>query len=232
MPENALKNRAIALRREGLSYSEIQKHLSVPKSSLSYWFRTVRLTAPQRERLLVRRKDALRSGAEKKKTRTRKLIDEIRNSSAKDIKEISRRALWLRGIMLYWRERFLRKGETDVHRGVRFTSSDPELIKFFLKWLFEVGGLEQREIIFDIFLSSAKRNFLDTVIHHWSRVTGYPITDFHHVYIQKRKTGKNKRRYIHSAPYGLLRIRVRASSMLARQITGWVRGIERQLGSA
>ncbi|MEK6884288.1 MAG: hypothetical protein AABY22_31950, partial [Nanoarchaeota archaeon] len=62
--------------------------------------------------------------------KTAQKIEEIKNSSAEDLKEISKRELWLMGIMLYWRERFLHGNENDLRKGVRFTSSDPNIIKF------------------------------------------------------------------------------------------------------
>jgi len=43
------------------------------------------------------------------------------------------------GIILYWRT----SKESDLRKGVHYTSSDPELIKLFLKWLFDIGGLEK-----------------------------------------------------------------------------------------
>ena len=165
----------------------------------------------------------------------------MKNSSAKDIGKISKRELWFMGIVLYWRERFLNGNENDLKKGVRFTSSDPYLVKLFLKWLREVGGITDEEIGFDIFITEDKKDFLDKTIDHWSSVTGFPKSNFSHIYFQKSST-RNKKEEIKSKGetgrknltgrrnskrtfFGLLRIRVKASSMLARQIAGWVRGI-------
>ena len=66
-----------------------------------------------------------------------KEIAEIKKTSAKDIQEITKKELWLMGIVLYWRERLLSGNENDLRKGVKFSSSDPYLIKLFLKWLFD-----------------------------------------------------------------------------------------------
>ncbi len=78
--------------------------------------------------------------------------------NAKDLKEISKRELWLMGVMLYWRERFLHNNESDLRKGVRFTSSDPNLINFFLRWLQDIGGLQKEELGLDIFIGQNKKN--------------------------------------------------------------------------
>ncbi len=43
------KNRAIFLRKQGLSYNDILKQLSISKGSLSYWLRNIKLETSQQE---------------------------------------------------------------------------------------------------------------------------------------------------------------------------------------
>src|SRR3989338_9678203 len=134
---NQRKNLAMSLRRGGYSYSEIQKFVSVPKATLSYWFKDIKLSEAQLVRLQKKRNDAIQEGAQIRSKRVNEAIEKIEKTSAKDIKEISKRELWLMGVMLYWRER---GSDRDVKKGGKFTSSDPYLIRFFFKWL--VGGGE------------------------------------------------------------------------------------------
>ncbi len=204
--KNSSKDFAIELRKGGYSYSEIKKFCPVPKSTLSYWFRDLKLSEPQLARLKKKRIEATRRGSKTKTLKTFKAIEEIQNRAAKDIGKISKRELWLMGVVLYWRER----NKNDFRKGVYFSSSNPELINFFLKWLKEVGGIRDEEIAFDIFTRKLKE---DPGLY-WSEITGFPKKTFSHVYIQKR------------ASKGFLRIRVKASSMLARQVSGWAKGIE------
>ena len=142
------------------------------------------------------------------------------------------------GIILYWRERAASGNETDIRNGVRFTSSDPYLIKFFLKWLIQAGGIKNDEIKFDIFIGEDKKSSVEAVkevILYWSKITGFSKEHFlNHIYFQKNspkrrtKPGQKKRKtgIPKKSQFGLLRIRVMASSMLARQIAGWIKGIQ------
>lgn len=213
---NQKKNMALSLRRGGYSYSEIQKFVSVPKATLSLWFKNEKLSEPQIKRLVEKRKKAIIIGASVRRERILMQIEQIRESSSKEIGVLTKRDLWMLGLAVYWRERYLNKSDEDIKKGVRFTSSDPSLIRLFLKWLKDIGGLGDDEIVFDLFVRNKKS--LEVAQKYWAGITGYGKSSFPRSYIQKMKT-----------PYGLLRIRVRASSMLARQISGWLHGIERNL---
>lgn len=238
------KQPAIDLRKRGMSYSEIRKQILVPKSTLAYWLKDIKLSREQASRLNRKRIEAAKRGTKKKIESTRRAIEEIKRSSAKDIKEISKRELWLMGIMLYWRERFLHNNDNDLKRGVRFTSSDPYLIKLFLKWLVDVGHLDKKEIAFDLFIGLIKKNKstkqkrATTCIDYWAKMTGFSKSSFKGVYIFKNKNSNksdrnsnkpaSKTRVINNkSKNGLLRIRVKASSMFARQIAGWIKGIQK-----
>ena len=245
--EKYAKTLAVDLRKKGFSYSEIKKTIFVPKSTLSNWLKKIKLTEVQAGRLKKKRLEAARAGSAKRILKIAQAIEEIKNSSARDIKKISNRELWLMGIMLYWRERFLRENESDARKGVRFTSSDPFLVKLFLKWLKDVGRIKDEEIGFDIFMEKnkhegGKHNIEDKnkiaaevaevaeVINYWSEITNFPKDNFTRIYFQKVRLkirGVKKRKVSKKAHFGLLRIRVKASSMLARQIAGWIRGVQK-----
>ncbi|MBP9822408.1 MAG: hypothetical protein KBC81_03140 [Candidatus Pacebacteria bacterium] len=218
---NQRKNLAVSLRRGGYSYTEIQKFVRVPKATLSYWFKDIKLSEAQIKRLEKKRAEAIIKGSQVRSKKVNEAIEKIEKSSAKDIKDLSKRELWLMGIMLYWRERV---SDRDVKKGVKFTSSDPYLIKLFLKWLMDVGQLGEADVLCDILLDGEKGR----AVNYWSNVTGFPESVFSRIYSQKTKK-KRKKRNIKKAEYGLLRIRVKASSMLARQLSGWIKAIQEKI---
>lgn len=227
------KNIAIEMRRKGMSYSEIENQIHVPKSTLSFWLKNLKLTPEQTKKLDQNKIEGLKRGSVKKIRKTLQMIADIKKSSASDIKGITKKELWLMGIILYWRERLLSGNENDLRKGVKFTSSDPYLIKFFLKWLKEIGGIKNDEIQFDIFVGKDKKSAIHEIIEFWSEVVGVPEQYIFRIYFLKNKpknklkNKKKERKIINKTNFGLLRIRVKASSMLARQIAGWVRGIIR-----
>lgn len=215
-----LKNTALALRREGLSYSEIKARVPVSKATLSKWFKEIKLTLVQRARLKAKRAEAAKRGTEKKIAKTIQAIEEVKKSSSREVGKISRRELWLLGVMLYWKN----GNRGDLKKGVHFSSSEPEQIKLFLKWLEEVGGIKKEEIGLDIFLTGKIEK--EGAVNHWSKIAGFSQENFGHVYYLKRRQRKSKRKLAEKSGMGLLRIRVKASSMLARQISGWIEGLK------
>src|SRR3989344_2603997 len=215
-----LKNTALGMRKEGLSYAEIKEKVPVSKSTLSKWFREVKLSPVQKSRLQQKRAEAAKRGAEKKVVRTLRSIEEIKKNSSREIGKISKRELWLMGVVLYWKN----GNKNDLKKGAHFTSADPDQIKMFLKWLYEVGGLKDEELIFDIFLTGTDTP--DGAINFWSGITGFSKDSFQHIYRHKKRHRKSKRQVQKNSENELLRIRVRASSMLARQISGWIEGLK------
>jgi len=227
-PVRFKKGIAIELRKKGLSYSEIKNSINIPRSTIAYWLKDIELSDEQVEKLKIKRSQVAKANIEKRVSRILLETEEIKTSSAKEIGGITKRELWLMGLMLYWRERFLTGNDSDVRKGVRFTSSDPDLIKLFLRWLQEIGKINDEELAFDIFISKDKRNLLDEARNFWSTVTGFSRGHFSRIYFYK--SGKSgKRKAIKRSEYGLLRIRVKASSMLARQIVGWISGARQRL---
>ena len=214
MPIDVKKNRkkeARKLRKKGMSYSEIQKALALPKSTIASWVRRLKLTDEQKQRLDERRLLAAQKNTARRSQIVSKYVSELKSTSSKKIGILSKRELWLMGVMLYWREGMLHRNDFNLRKGVHFSSSDPSLIKLFMKWLQEIGGLKTEEIIFDLF---TEKKAADKSRQHWSKITGFPQEHFKHV-------------YQHISDF--LRIRVRASSMLARQIAGWVEGISKSI---
>jgi predicted transcriptional regulator len=171
--EKYKQNIAVDMRKRGLSYSEIGNKLHIPKSTLSYWLKNLKLTPEQIKKLNDKRVEITKTNALKKISRTSKMIEEIKSSSSQDIKEISKKELWLMGVMLYWKN----GNKSDLKKGVHFSSSDPYMIKLFLKWLKEAGGIKDGEIKFEIFLKNNgndKNEFKEKAVNYWSDVTGFP----------------------------------------------------------
>lgn len=216
------QNIAIEMRKKGFSYSDIGNRMNIPKSTLSYWLKNIELTPEQIKKLNERKIRTAKLNSLKRVKKILKTIKEIEDSSQKNIKNISKRELWLMGIILYWKNGNI----TDFKKGIYFSNSNPFMIKLFLKWLKEVGNLKDEEIKFDIFIKINNKNnlnnlFKEKVINFWSKITGAPKNQFSKIYCQK---GNYKK-----ANYGFLRVKVVQSSLLARQVNSWIEGIKQQL---
>jgi len=224
-PQTSKKHSVMELRARGMSYSEIQRIIPVPKSTLSMWLRKIEFSETHKFRLKKKRLQAGLAATEKRQKERRQKIFEIRQSASQDIKQITKRELWLSGLLLYWSCSPMRK-INEYREGVRFSNSNPDLVKFFLKWLMEIGDIERDDIFFDLFVSEADKRRESFIISNWMRITDFSMKFFPRIYYLKGKTGrKHPPRF---SDLGLLQIRVKGSALLQRQIDGWINGILNQ----
>ncbi len=221
------KEKAIALRREGKTYSEILKEIPVAKSTLSEWFRDVGLSVSEFQKLTDKKLAAARKGGEAKKAQRIARVKEIRNKALLDITDISKRELWLLGIALYWAEGSKEK-EYAPGSGIKFGNSDPRMIKLFLKWLFKICNVSKEDIIIEIYIHENSKNNIQVVKEYWSKVTGFTIDKLQKVYYKKNKILTN-RKNTGNLYYGGIRVKVKSSSTLLRQTNGWVEAITRNI---
>lgn len=218
-----LKQKAIKLRKQGFSYSEILKQVPVAKSTLALWLQDVGLSQKQKQRITQKRIFASLKGAECRRKKRLAFTELIFKECKKDIQYISERELWFMGIMLYWAEGSKEKAGRPGS-GVRFTNSDSDMIKLFLKWLLDIVKLRQEEIIFNLFVHENHKYRLKEISKFWVDATGFPKENFKSIYFKKNKVN-TKRKNTKRDYYGVLRITVKSSSILNRKIAGWVKGV-------
>lgn len=224
------KNKAIQLRREGLTYSEILKNVPVAKSTLSEWLRSIKLTKKQFH-ILTKKKmlSALRGSAEKKRLRIEK-EENIIKKSLLEIEKLSDRENFLCGVMLYWAEGSKQK-KTNVSVGVEFSNSDSNMLRFFIYWLHKYLNINFEDITFDIYLHINFENEKDVFVKYWSNELNFPIEKFYRVYFKKNII-KTKRINVEKNYHGQIKVKVKRSTDLNRKITGWIEGFINNAGSS
>ena len=217
------KDKAIHLRKQGLSYREILKQVPVAKSTLSLWLRSVNLSVPQKQALTQKKLDAARRGAESKRRQRLLSTEQLKTAARKQIGNLTKREKLLIGTALYWAEGSKQR-LSGLSGGVIFNNSDPLMSKFFMDWLLQIVKVNPSAIKFEIYLHDTHHHRLDEVKQYWAKVLSKPIEDFSTVYFKKNVIKRN-RKNTENGYYGLVRIRVRSSSSLNRTIAGWVEGI-------
>ncbi len=210
-----LKEKALELRKKGLSYNEIHKTVPVSKDTLSRWCKNIQLTDVQKLRLIAKKEDGQKKGsiiaAQRKKQLKNEKIKNIHLNAKKELGTITKRDEFIFGIALYAGE----GGKTDG-KGA-FTNTDPYFISFMCRWLNKYCGLQINNIKAAIWIH--EENDEDAAKIYWSRITGIPLINFHKSYIVKRKEKIPYRKNIH--PYGVISIRFYNSDM-QRKIIGWI----------
>ncbi len=141
-----LREQAIKLRLEKeFSYSKIGKELNVPKSTLSYWLREFPLSE---EKLLeLRRKnweknelkiERFRAAMHKKRENKN---HEIYEKYQRKFSKLSKNVFFVAGLMLY-----LGEGSKKDYYTIALANTDPDIIKFFVRWLNEFLDIPKKNI--------------------------------------------------------------------------------------
>lgn len=215
------RQKAIALRKKGLSYNEILKRIPVAKSTLSLWLRDIGLAKKQKQRLTEKRRIAQIKAQQTCRNNRIKATEKIKLLARKEIQNISKRELWLIGIALYWAEGSKQK-ETRVSEMVSFGNSDPNMIILFIRWLKEICLIKDEEINIRLYIH--KIGDEKRALRYWSKVIKRPVKRFQKTVFKKHNI-KTNRKVDNSKYFGLLDIRVKKSTNFNRKISGWIEGI-------
>ena len=210
------KEKAIALRKDGLSYQEILSKISVAKSTLSLWFKDISLSKKQKQRLTEKRiKAAMRGGAKRREQRL--LATQLSERLAvEDFKRLENRLLWLAGTMLYWAEGSKQK-INNVSQGVKFSNSDAMMIRLFLQWLKNIANIPPESILCELYIH--RSGDVTQATRYWNKhLAPLKITA---TYFKKNNISTT-RKNIGNAYNGLVTLRVRKSTNLNRKITAWI----------
>lgn len=185
----------------------------------------VEITNRQKEVLLEKQREGRMKGAQKRKSWRLKRERIILGKAAKEISKISNRELWLLGIIAYWCEGSKQK-VNNISGRVIFANSDPFLIKLFIKWVKEICKVSEDRLIFTLYLHETGN--LEKSLSFWSKTIEVDKGYFAKTILKKHNRSTN-RKYDNDLYFGLLRVTVRNSTDLNRQIKGWEDGINRFL---
>ena len=222
------KNKALELRQNGESIKDIAKKLKIAKSTVSFWCRDIKLTPEQIQRL----HDKMVRGGYKGRMMGARMQYERRIEMTKKFKELGRRQVGLMssrdftvvGAALYWGE-----GSKKEKQGVRVTNSDPEMIKFMLKWFKQIWKVPTNQINLSVMINKIHKDRVKEVEEYWSKITKIPQKQFYKTILIKAKNKKNYTNFpIH---FGTLTVKIKKSTNLHRQIMGMVDGLARRRSS-
>lgn len=221
---------AFKLRLSGKSYSEIQRSLGVPKSTLSGWFSNVQLSDNLKNQILSRaRKKSTAALVARNKMQTvlavkRKL--ETISAAKREVNSPTKESIFFIGTALYWAEGYkrpqVRNGRELTSHSVSFTNSDPGIVLLFLRFLREVCGVSGDKIRADVRIYQHLN--VDKTLEYWARLTKIKKENFGKVYYGVSKSSLGKRPY-NRLPFGTIQIRVNDTKLFQR-IMGWIEGLK------
>lgn len=223
--KSSFKEKAINLRKQGLSYSEILKQIPVAKSTLSSWLESVNLTKKQKQRLTEKKLASMRRGWKKVHELRMNRWNKLKSEGEKEIKKLTRNEKWLLGIGLYWAEGSKEK-ENGSATGIKFSNSDPAMILLFRSWLKDFLNISEEKIKYELYIH--EKADWKKASQFWSSKLKTPQEDIR-VYFKPHNPNP-KRKNIDKNYKGLIRINVLGSIPLTRKISGWIEGIIKNWG--
>ena len=178
------RQKAIYLRKQGKTYSEIRGELKISKSTLSDWLSKLPLNSEQINNLEKSRKNNKFLGIEKiriTKQRKREARIKIIYEKQKDYwGKLSKRELEIAGLFLYWGE-----GNKRLNGSVSLNNTDPKVMKFTLYWILNGLQVSKEKIKVDLHLYSDMK--IEEEISFWSKELELPLSHFRKPYIKKSK---------------------------------------------
>jgi predicted transcriptional regulator len=223
------KQKAIKLRKGGLSYAQIGKLLHISKGTLSYWLSDIKLSK-QSQKILDERsyKKSTAALIERNKNQTvlaAERANKIRSSAKKEARELIKDPLFLTGVNLYWAEGYKKGAEGSKWKSVDFTNADPVMIATMMRFFLKVCAVPMEKIRAQLI---AHENVdIDLAVKYWIKITKISNEKFIKTCISDKRKSKNKRK-ISNLTHGTLHIRINDVRFFFRMI-GWIDGLKEYL---
>jgi transcriptional regulator with XRE-family HTH domain len=198
---------------DGLPIKEIARRLGVVKSSVSVWVRDVQLSEAQLE--VLRQLNPAYNRQLRGATRNAERGRERRLAAQEEGRRLARlgEPLHASGCMLYWAE-----GDKRSRNAARLSNADPEVIRFFLRFLrtyFPVPD-ERLRLTCNLFADHLARQ--SEIEDSWLAVCGLPRECLckSHVNVYSKYSQKKRKNKL---PYGTARLSVHSTAVV-RSIYG------------
>jgi hypothetical protein len=207
------------LRSLGLTYGEIRELIPVPKGTLSYWCRDIRLGDEQIEAIRKRTGPETRKGIPvDTQWRRRKEIDRIREDARRFAEGHLDDPFFVAGVVLYWGE------GSKTGANLIVANSDPAVLRLFVAW---VRRYLDRDSVFRLSLHLHEGNDESAARSYWGHVTGLSDAKFTKTFIKPRGTGHRKNRLA----YGVCRVAVLRSTDHRHRTMAWIDRVSATWGS-
>ncbi len=171
------REKALTLRKQGKSYSQIKKILGLSKSTLSVWLRNYPLSKQRVRELRDWNEQRIEKYRETMRKKRQTRLDRTYDEQKKIILPLTKREFFIAGLMLYWGE-----GKKSKSSALSISNTDPSVIKFFIKWLYDCLSVSKDKIRIELHLYADTN--IDKEIKYWSKTLNIPLRQFYRPYIK------------------------------------------------
>ena len=215
------KNSAIRLRKDGLSYKQIGDHLNLPKSTLSYWLKDLKISAKAKNKISKRAYEkSVAALVKRNKMQTvlaKNRAEIIVNEAKEEFKFLIKNKLFLTGVSLYWAEGYKKGAYGSNWKCVDFANSDPDMIQIMLKFFRRVCKVNDNKIKMQ--LMAHKNIKIKKAEKFWLELSDLPRNQFINTFVRNKKGKKSS-----ILDYGTVHIRISDVKLFFR-IIGWIKGL-------
>lgn len=155
-------------------------------------------------------------------------MEEYKIKGRTHVGKLSPRELWLIGTSLYWAEGSKQR-DTNLSSGVIFGNSDSEMVRVFMHWL-RLMRIPDTAYWFELYVHESRKKEAFAFREWWAKQLATSVKQIDRIYFKKGNI-KTNRANVGDSYHGLIRVRVKSSTVLNRKINGWIYGIVSSLGS-
>lgn len=185
------REKALKLRKQGKSYSQIKNALGISKSTLSNWLHEFPLSKEQIRLLRDINEVRIERFRETMRQKRVKRLEQVYREQKDKILPLSKRELLIAGLFLYWGE-----GTKAVNSTFAIANTDPEILKFAIFWLTKILGVKKEQI--KIGLQLYRDMNVTKEMQFWSKVLDLSLLQFHKPYIKET----SQKRINHKGSFG------------------------------
>ena len=181
MAKKLERRKAIELRKQGKSYSQIKKVLKVSKGTLSCWLRDYPLSKQRIRELRDWNEQRIESYRQTMQQKREKRLNDSLEKARNELLPISKKELLIAGLFLYWGE-----GLKNLQGAVSISNTDPSVLKFTIFWLTQILKIPKKKLKFMLHLYKD----MDIEKEHcfWSKELKIPLSQFNRPYIKQTTT--------------------------------------------
>ena len=172
------REKALALRKKEMSYSQIKKILRVSKSSLSLWLRDYPLSKKRIRELGANNESRIEKYRETRKRTKDKRLLKYYNEQKKNVFPLGKRDVFIAGLFLYWGE-----GTKTSLTHLSLSNTNPSVIIFFIKWIQVVLKIPKHKIRFAMHFYEDMDVKKETAF--WAKILNVKESQFSKPYIKK-----------------------------------------------
>ncbi|MFH1968643.1 MAG: helix-turn-helix domain-containing protein [bacterium] len=172
------REKALALRKQEMSYSQIKAILGVGKGTLSAWLKDYPLSREKINQLSWKNEKRIERYRETRRQTKEKRLKEFYLKEKKEIFPLNKRDFFIAGLFLYWGE-----GSKILSKEVSVSNTDPSMVNFFIDWAVNHLKIPREKIRIALHLYNDMD--INKEIKFWSNKLNIPKNQFSKPYIKQ-----------------------------------------------